>query len=212
MIVSNRKHMFGFSSFGVVQGATFGCVVITAPEGLFKGCSTVFLSFEGEWSEAANKRLVAKAILNPSLSRKERAGIHDTFLNHLDTLENSGIDLASAIDQVFAAAKKGGAVVDSVSEAHAVLVSDEPHDLSGASEFLINQIEANRVRVEADAERLSALLEKVADRVGKPVVGLIENGEVFIHPDLARELERPGNEGLREMLLMGARAKGRTLK
>ena len=36
-----------------------------------------------------------------------------------------------------------------------------------------------------------------------------ENGEVFVHPHLAGELEKPGNEVLSEMLIEGARANAR---
>ncbi len=36
-----------------------------------------------------------------------------------------------------------------------------------------------------------------------------ENGEVFVHPHLAGELEKPGNEVLSDMLIEGARANAR---
>jgi hypothetical protein len=32
MVVSKRRHMLGFSYFGVVRDATLGCAVVTAPE------------------------------------------------------------------------------------------------------------------------------------------------------------------------------------
>jgi hypothetical protein len=201
MIVSNRRHMLGFSHFGVVQSARFGCAVITAPEGLFKGCSTVFQAFDGEWANAKNKRIIAKAILNPSLSKKQRAAVHDTFLTELDRLGNSGVDLAMSIDELFAASKEGKFIVDSISEAHA-LVND-------VAEAVSNLLEGNRLQAEADAQRLSALIREVADSIGEAPVGINENGEVFVHPDLARELDKPGNEVLSEMLIMGACANAR---
>jgi hypothetical protein len=208
MIVSNRRHMLGFSHFGVVKGTTFGCAVITAPEGIFKGCSTAFQAFEGEWATAENKQLIAKAMLNPGLSKKQRAGVHDAFLTHLDALENSGVDLPSAIDELFAVAKDRKFIVDSINKAHA-LMNDGHFSPSEAAEALGNLLEGNRRQIEADAQRLSALIKRVADYVGEAPVGVNENGEVFVHPQLARELEKAGNEELSEMLIMAARADAR---
>lgn len=208
MIVSNRRHMLGFSHFGVVQGSAFGCAVITAPEGIFKGCSTVFQAFEGEWAAAENKQLVAKAMLNPSLSKKQRARVHDAFLTHLDALGNSGVDLPRAIDELFAVAKEKKFIVDSISKAHA-LMNDGYLNPSKAAEAVGNLLEANRRQIEENAQRLSALIKRVADRVGEAPVGIDENGKVFVHPELARELEEPGNEVLSEMLIAGARANAR---
>jgi hypothetical protein len=117
MIISNRRYMLGFSHFGVVKGTTFGCAVCTAPEGLFKGCSTIFLAFDGDWRDGSG-RLVAKAMLHPSLSKRQRAEVHNIFLTHLDKLGNTGCDLAAAIDELFATAKKEGVIVDSLNQAH----------------------------------------------------------------------------------------------
>jgi hypothetical protein len=202
MIVSNRRHMFGFSHFGIVQGSAFGCAVVTAPVGIFKGCSTVFQAFEGEWTTAVNKQLVAKAMLNPILSKKQRAKVHGAFLAHLDALGNSGVDLPSAIDELFAVAKERGFIVDSISNGGHL-------DLSKAAEAASNLLEGNRRQIEADAQRLSALINEVADRIGEAPVSVNENGEVFVHPHLARELEKPGNQALSEMLIGGARANAR---
>ena len=177
-------------------------------EGRFKGCSTVFQSFEGEWANAKNKRLIAKAMLNPSLSKKQRAGIHDALLTDLDTLENRGVDLPRAIDELFAAAKESSFIVDSVTEARAS-VNEGYLDSSKAAEAISNLLEASRLQAEADAQRLSALIKKVADGIGEASVVFNENGEVFVHPDLVRELEKPGNEVLSEMLITGARANAR---
>lgn len=208
MIISNRRHMFGFSHFGVVQVSTFGCAVITAPEGLFKGCSTIFQAFEGDWANAEGKRLVAKAMLYPGLSKKQRAEVHDAFLIHLDMLGNIGLDLTAAINEVFATAKEKGFVVDSVNQADASEGAREL-DPSEAAKAMSSLIEENRLQAEADAQRLSALIREVAGRIGEAPVAFNEDGEAFVRPELARELERPGNEMLREMLLMGARANAR---
>jgi hypothetical protein len=208
MIVSNRTHLLGFSHFGVVQGSAFGCAVITAPEGIFKGCSTVFQAFEGEWPTAENKQLVAKAMLNPSLSKKLRGKVHNAFLTHLDVLGNSGVDLPSAIDELFAVAKERKFIVESISKAHE-LVNGGHFDPSKAAEAICNLLEGNRREIETDAQRLSALINEVADRVGEAPVIVNENGKVFVHPELARELEKAGNEMLSEMLITGARANAR---
>lgn len=64
---------------------------------------------------------------------------------------------------------------------------------------LVAMVDQSRAQAEADGERLMALLEKYGDRVGGPVVSTY-NGEVHVHPDLARELDKPGNEELREMV------------
>ena len=50
----------------------------------------------------------------------------------------------------------------------------------------------------ADAAKLEALWS--SDRFPKPSVTFTPNG-VFVCPELAKELEKPGNEGLTELLL-----------
>lgn len=150
MIVSNRRHMFGLSYFGVVKGTTFGCAVCTAPEGIFKGCSTVFMAFDGDkWSDPTKRRLVAKAMLNPSLSKEQRAGVHDALLTHLDELGNSGADLASAIDEVLAAAKASGVVIDTISQAHATVSDDlfKNPTLKEAADVMMDQMKGIRARL-----------------------------------------------------------------
>jgi hypothetical protein len=128
---------------------------------------------------AENKQLVAKAMLNPSLSKKLRAKVHDAFLTHLDALGNSGVDLPSAIDELFAVAKKRKFIVDSISKAHE-LVNGGHFDPSKAAEAVSNLLEDNRRQIEAGGRRLSALITEIADRVGEAPVGLNENGEVFV--------------------------------
>jgi hypothetical protein len=51
----------------------------------------------------------------------------------------------------------------------------------------------------ADAARLEALWSN--GRFPKPSVTFNDQGEVFVCPELAQELGKPGNEGLTELLL-----------
>jgi hypothetical protein len=115
MIVSNRTRMFGFANYGVVQGTTFGCAVSTASEGFLKGYSSVFKAFDGEWTNPKNKRQVAKALLNVRLSKKQKTEAHAAFLKLLNSLEADGIDLATAINIIFDAAKESGSGVIEIS-------------------------------------------------------------------------------------------------
>src|SRR5580704_15366392 len=68
---------------------------------------------------------------------------------------------------------------------------------------LLATIEANR-RLEygwndADVAKLQALWS--SGRFPKPSVSINDQGEVFVCPELAQELEKPGNGGLTELLL-----------
>jgi hypothetical protein len=56
------------------------------------------------------------------------------------------------------------------------------------------------------AERIYALVKLIGERIGKPPIGYGENGDVYIHPALARELHKPENEELAELLHVGLRA------
>src|SRR5215831_20747994 len=109
--------MFGIGLVGVTQNDSFRCAVSTAPEGFFKGYSTVIQTFEGEWVSQRNRRIVAKATLRPNLSRRQRAEIHGAILTHLDVLGGNGINLRDAIDEVFSAAKARRLIVDFVNAA-----------------------------------------------------------------------------------------------
>jgi|SRR5277367_4639649 len=51
----------------------------------------------------------------------------------------------------------------------------------------------------ADAAKLQALWS--SGRFPKPSVTFNDQGEVFVCPELAKELDKPGNEGLTELLL-----------
>jgi hypothetical protein len=125
MIVSNRSHQFGLSHFGVVKCPTFQCTVCTAPEGMFKGSSTIFKAFDGdEWNHSKNLVTVAKALLLPTMSKKKRTLIHRSLLNHLDVCGIKGYDLSKAIDEVLEAGRVGGVVVHSINKAHELWTSD----------------------------------------------------------------------------------------
>jgi hypothetical protein len=112
MIVLNHSRMFGFSHFGVVQAAAWGCAVVTAPEGFFKGYSAVFMAFEGEWVGVpkTKMKLIAKAFLHPSLSKRQAAEAHEALLRgldkRLDELESIGQDAEAAVDDTNTEAKQ----------------------------------------------------------------------------------------------------------
>jgi hypothetical protein len=125
VIVSNNSRMFGLSHVGVVKSPTFSCVACTAPDGMFKGCSTIFQAFDGdEWNHSKNLVLVARALLHPTLSKKARALVHRTFVDQLDVCGLKGYDLAKAIDEVFEMGRVGGAIVDSINKSHELWTSD----------------------------------------------------------------------------------------
>lgn len=56
------------------------------------------------------------------------------------------------------------------------------------------------------AARIYALVKSIGERIGKPPIGFGETGNIYIHPALARELDKPENEELAELLLIGLRA------
>jgi hypothetical protein len=53
-------------------------------------------------------------------------------------------------------------------------------------------MESTRLQVGADGKLLFVVLKEVADRIGEAPVKYYENGEAFAHPEMARELEKPG--------------------
>ena len=122
MIISNRRYMFGTGQVGVVQNGSFRCAISTAPEGLFNNHSAVVRTFDGEWGSHRNQQVVAKAMLCPGMSSRQRAEVHGALLVHLDALGSHGTGLANAIDEVFAAAKGRNLIVDSLNQAHSMVV------------------------------------------------------------------------------------------
>jgi hypothetical protein len=191
MILSNRKHLLGFAHFGVVQGATFGCAVSTASQGFRKGYSSAFIAFDGEWSNPRSKRVVAMALLNTELSKKQRAGVHATFLAHLDKLDANGVDLKSALDELLAEAKEGGIILAS----HRSTDIDVRH-----IEALMRESRELTETYQDDLRRLQALMKESHQRIGEAAVTFTHDGKVFVHPDLAAELEKPENQMLSEIL------------
>lgn len=190
MIVSNHRRMFGFGHFGVVKNPAFGCAVSTAPEGLFKGYSTVFLAFEGEWAGVpkTKTRIIAKAFLHPRFSKKQAAEVHDAFLKRLDELGSSGRPgpfqpLADAIDEALTKATEEGVIVDSVTE----------RALQVAEAFQSALEEASRPRGKWKSARLGAqirsrlisLIEKfeAENNCQGWAVGVAE-GVMFVDPKL----------------------------
>lgn len=53
---------------------------------------------------------------------------------------------------------------------------------------------------EESSRRLSMIVKEVKERVGEAPLCFNEKGEVFMHPELARTLAQPGNEGALEFL------------
>jgi len=51
-----------------------------------------------------------------------------------------------------------------------------------------------------DATRAVALVRSVFVRIGVAPIAYNEQGKAHFHPELARELEKPGNEGIIELL------------
>jgi len=60
--------------------------------------------------------------------------------------------------------------------------------------------EADSVGIENDANRAVALVRSVFVRIGVSPIAYNEQGKAHFHPELARELEKPGNEGIIELL------------
>jgi len=60
--------------------------------------------------------------------------------------------------------------------------------------------ETPRSGVKNDAKRAVALVKSIYDRIGASPVAYNEQGKAYFHPELARELEKPGNEGIIELL------------
>ena len=70
-----------------------------------------------------------------------------------------------------------------------------------AARTLIESIEA---RATADGNRLWRMLGEVKDRIGEAPFCIVD-GQALVHPELQRELSKPGNEALSEMLVSMAR-------
>jgi hypothetical protein len=116
--------------------------------------------------------------------------------------------LPFVVGMIVAVSREGGrkrrtAIVD-IDGANPHETEPDPSDLKAA---LLAAIETNR-RLEygwnnEDAAKLQALWS--SGRFPKPSVSFNDQGEVFVCPELAEELKKPGNEGLTELLLSMAR-------
>jgi hypothetical protein len=100
---------------------------------------------------------------------------------------------------IYREGRKGGAAVN-IDRTNPRETEPDPSNLKAV---LLATVEANR-KVEygwngEDAVKLEALWS--SGRFPKPSVTFNNEGKVFICPELARELEKPGNEGLTELLL-----------
>lgn len=205
MIVSNRRHMFGVSQVGVIQNDSFRCVVSTAPEGFFKGYSILIQTFEGNWGSQRNQQVVAKAMLYPKMSRIQRAAAQAEILTQLDVLGSKGVALGNAIDEVFSEAMERNVIVDFLNPAHPLSGMD-PVDSWNAAKGVELVVEESRQQIEGDAQRLFEIIQAIADQIGDAPMHYDDNGNVFVHPILANELKKPGNETLSELLRIGARS------
>ncbi len=65
---------------------------------------------------------------------------------------------------------------------------------------------ASEASAKADAAKLKAITARVAAEIGKAPIFINDKGEVFVDSKLNKLLDEPGNESLREMLIMGARS------
>jgi hypothetical protein len=59
--------------------------------------------------------------------------------------------------------------------------------------------------MEGDAQHLLEIVKAVADRIGEAPVHYDSNGNVLVHPILANEFQKPGNEALSDLLRIGFR-------
>lgn len=192
MITSDRKYPFG-SRVSVVETKAFRCAVSTAPEGIFKGYTTVIMTFDGQWGNQKNKQPVAKAFLNARLSKAQRAEVHKTILAHLDAFGENGIGLAETIDDIFENATRRKLIVDSMKSP--LLASS--FKIKDALAVILQHDEAV---LQEEGTRLMAVVKKIADKIGKAPIMYNERGEMYVHPELMDELRKPGNEALLDRL------------
>ncbi len=92
-------------------------MVSMASEGLFRGYSILVLAVDGTWSNRQNKRLVAKALLQPNLSKIKRAQIYEITIAHLNDLGELDFTLGQALDEVFAQMKQRHMTTNSINHA-----------------------------------------------------------------------------------------------
>jgi len=193
MITSSRRYIFGVGQVGMVQSDAFCCAVSTAPDGLFKGYSTWVFAYEGD-----AKRPIAKATLHPNLSRLRRFEVHQTILAELDAFGTQGADLSIAIDATFALLRRENLLIDFVNLA--LLSPPNAQDSPGIAETIADVADNIDNQAPGERERGLALIKSVAERLGKWPITFNDAGDVFVDPELARELDKPENVGIREMI------------
>lgn len=84
-------------------------------------------------------------------------------------------------------------------------LSNRHRSASNAASALEEWSKASKAAAESDADKLLALINRVAKEIGEAPVAYNNTGEVFIHPRLGALLDEPGNEGLRETLALAGR-------
>jgi hypothetical protein len=68
------------------------------------------------------------------------------------------------------------------------------------SQSLERELERSQNVMQQDASRLTKIVDDISGRINGPCVAYNGDGQVFVHPELLRELERPGNEKLKGLL------------
>jgi hypothetical protein len=104
-----------------------------APEGLFKGYSIAVSTFahDLDWNTAFKRGelvVVAKAMLNPTLSKFGRQFVHKGLIDELDKPEAQNLGLALALFANLAGMKRNNAVVDYLLHSELQKVVDENPD------------------------------------------------------------------------------------
>jgi len=87
-------------------------------------------------------------------------------------------------------------------------VRRDDKNTAGARDEINNIFESIRARATSDEQRLSRMLGEVKERIGEAPFCIVD-GEAFVHPELQRELSKPGNEALSEILVTMARTQPR---
>jgi hypothetical protein len=60
----------------------------------------------------------------------------------------------------------------------------------------------------SERERGRVIVKEISDRIGKPPLTYDDRGEVYVHPELARELDKPENTNVRELIAIGIKTIG----
>jgi hypothetical protein len=104
MITSNTFYPFG-GKVATIETPAFVCMVSTAKEGLFQKQSVRISDCA---NGVSNRRVVAKFLYNPVLSKQDRLGLHDAVVASIDELGMSGYSLKDALQNLFERLKEEG--------------------------------------------------------------------------------------------------------